>query len=134
MRSPSTRLVTGLLGLALIAGCGSDVAAGSAPVISSLTLDPSSVAHGTVMISARFTVTDADLDANAFQVRLISPGGASSSLGPAMITGLAGHSGVPVTVGLTLALNVAGQFTLEFQVNDAAGHASNRLSGVVTVT
>ena len=50
-----------------------------------------------------------------------------------MITGLAGNTGVPVTARIALILNVAGQYTLEVQVNDAAGHASNRLSGTLTV-
>ncbi len=133
MRSSNRLVVAGLLGAALFAGCGTDGTAGSAPVITELTLDPTSVARGTATISARFVVTDADRDANAFQVRLVAPGGAVSNLGPSMITGLAGNTGVPVTARIALILNVAGQYTLEVQVNDAAGHASNRLGGTLTV-
>jgi hypothetical protein len=128
-RSP---LRVALLALSLAAACGTEGTQGSAPVITDLTLDPTTVALGTSTLTARFTVNDADLDANAFLVHLTGPDRVTRTLGPSTITNLAGRNNVVVMARISLILNAAGAYTVELQVNDLAGHGSNRLGGTVT--
>ena len=119
------------LALSLAAGCGSS---DDSPAITGLALNPASVAHGMATVTVTFTATDADVDAGNVQLRLTGPGGASFTSPSMTVTGLAGHTNVPVGVMLTLTLPTAGSYTVEVWVTDAMGNASNHLTATLTVT
>jgi hypothetical protein len=130
MRRLVPLLVLGLL-VGLVAGCGED--SGTAPAISDLTLQTTSVVVGQqATVSGQFTFSDPDGDVESFSVTVTAPTGASQTVGPQAIQGAAGVTDGPVALALVFNPGVAGDYVLEVWVTDGAGNESNRLTGTVT--
>jgi hypothetical protein len=106
---------------------------GSAPVISDLAYDPKTGTAGTqVNISGNFNFTDADGDVAKVASGATPPGGAFQEGPVAEIAGAGKTQGQAMFL-LALLPQVAGEYTFEVWLIDAAGNASNRLSGSVMV-
>ncbi|MBI5527170.1 MAG: hypothetical protein HY897_12615 [Deltaproteobacteria bacterium] len=106
---------------------------GSAPVISELTYSPDTGTAGTqITISGSFMFTDADGDVSKVATGATPPGGAFQEGPVAEIQGAGKTQGQAMFI-LALLPTVAGEYTFEVWLIDAAGNASNRLSGTVTV-
>ncbi|MBI5477669.1 MAG: hypothetical protein HY906_02370 [Deltaproteobacteria bacterium] len=120
-----------LLAGLLSAGCSEDT--GTAPAISDLTLQTTTVTVGQqATVSGQFTFSDPDGDLESFSVQVTAPTGLSQTVGPQAIQGAAGVTAGPITLAVVFNPGVAGDFVLDVWVVDSAGNESNRLTSTVT--
>jgi hypothetical protein len=131
MRTRVPVLVSVLLASLLAVGCGEDK--GTAPTISDLTIQTTSVTVGEqVTVSGQFTFSDPDGDLESFSVEVTAPTGLSQTVGPQAIQGAAGVTTGPVGLAVVFNPGVVGDYVFAVWVTDSAGNDSNRLSGTVT--
>ena len=118
-----------LVAAALLGGC-SDEDPGTAPAISDLTYDPASGTAGAqVTITGQFTFSDPDADVESYTIELAGPGNLAQTIGPQVLQGAAGVNSGPITLALMLGPPVAGTYSFDVWLTDAAGNESNRLTG-----
>ena len=124
-------LASVLLATLLSAGCSDDQ--GTAPAISDLSLQTTSVPVGQqATVSGQFTFSDPDGDLESFSVQVTAPTGQSQTVGPQAIQGAAGVTDGPIGLAVVFNPGVAGDFVLDVWVVDSAGNESNHLTGTVT--
>jgi hypothetical protein len=124
-------LAFALLATLLSAGCGEDQ--GTAPTISDLSLQTTSVTVGQqATVTGQFTFSDPDGDLESFSVEVTAPTGLSQTVGPQAIQGAAGVTDGPISLAVVFNPGVAGDFVLDVWVVDGAGNESNHLTGTVT--
>ena len=124
----------------LIVSCGGGGGGGSAPVfhapdISALTMSPTSANQfsGTIQVNFSFNATDSDGDMSSFTMTAYDQSNAVIDKGTASIKGASGVTGGTISGYFSPDTAVAGTYTVDFYVTDAAGLHSNHLSQTVTV-
>lgn len=115
-------------------GDGGDGPTGTAPTISQLQLNPTTISVGvTTTLTGNFQLGDPDGDATVALIELDLPAGAGTqSLSDTPLQGVAGQQLVSVTLQVMLNVPVAGEYTLRIRVRDSANNLSNALETVVT--
>ena len=120
--------------LAALSGCGSSGASEPAPVISDLSLTPTSVSAGkAATLTGTLTASDADaaVAVSSLDATITLPGGASQALPPTPLQAPPGLAVVTFTLELTPP--TAGSYEVAVFVTDTDGKTSNTLSATVDV-
>ena len=124
-----------LVGALGVVGCGSDDDGdkGSAPSIDSLSYSPETITMGQqATISGTLSFSDPDGDLSGIAYAITTPSGQSQTAPQSPLQGTAGHTAGVLQFAFALIPPEAGQYPFEIWVSDAAGHASNHLSGTLT--
>ena len=125
----------------LLSACGSDDGdagdedKGSAPAIEQLSFDPQNVQAGKQsVLTGKFAFHDADSDADRFAAAIVLPDGSRQSLPPTKTQGTVGRASGQVEFLMAVAPPVAGNYTIEVWMVDAADNESNHLDGSLDAT
>jgi hypothetical protein len=122
-----------ITGAALATGCTSQVG-GTAPVISGLVLDPSTVEAGaTQSLQGTLSFEDPDADILEVQTWMLAPGQPAMAGPTSAVAGARGQQTGTVSLALIAAFPSAGEYEVEVRVRDAEGNDSNALRGQITV-
>lgn len=129
------RFVLSLLLSVLVLGCGGDErTAGSAPVVSGLTLEPSTATVGTLeTMRGSLVFEDPDGDVLELHSAIVSPAGAEMAVPAAMVAGASGTTAGAVAVQLAIQFVMPGEHTVRVWLRDAQGNDSNVVMQVVEV-
>jgi hypothetical protein len=124
---------TTMLLLTWLAACSGDGGSASAPTLSQLELEPTSVAVGqNAAIAGTVAFADADGDVAEVGMTVVLPDGRAQDVARTAVTGTDGLEAGTLQLSLQLTPPAAGIYTLEVFVIDEAGHESNRVSQEVT--
>lgn len=116
-------------------GCAacSDADDGQGPTISALTYSPKNMAVGqSNTISGTMLFADPDGDLDELAASILLPSGARQDIAPTKIQSVAGMKSGPLSWSMLIRPPVAGTYSLDLHVEDAAGHASNTMTAVIT--
>ena len=120
--------------MALVAACGDEPDAGTAPMISDLTYSPASGTVGTqINISGQFYFEDLDADVSGLGVEIELPDGSKQTLPTQAPQGTRGVNAGTIMFALALLPPTAGTYDFDIWLTDDGGNASNRLSGTIEV-
>lgn len=144
MRTSYVRLtfVLIILGMSL-ANCGGGgggggfVAINHAPSVSGLSLYPNSAnqgdGNGTIPVNFNFDFNDADGNLASMTITVYDAKGAKLASGTGALQGGSGIKSGYINGSLSADTSVAGNYTIEFYVTDAAGAKSNKISAAFIV-
>jgi len=123
-------LPTALAALALLA-C--DDAPGAAPSISELSYAPHEAPVASpFQVTGQLDFTDPDGDLAAIVFQITAPDGTLSAPSRSTLRGTDGLTAASLQITFTAIAPAAGDYDFDVWVEDAAGHTSNRLTGLVT--
>ncbi len=124
----------------LCAGCGGGGGGdnpGHAPAITNLNYSPSSVqlneGGGTVLVAGTADFTDSGGDVASFTIETYDALGRLLSSTTTPVFGIEGQTSGVVAVEVSVPTTVAGDYTFQVLLTDAANYPSNRLSGTFNV-
>jgi hypothetical protein len=130
LRARST-LSTALAALALSA-CD-DAPDGAAPSISELSYAPDEAPVASpFQVTGQLDFTDPDGDLVAIVFQITAPDGTPSAPSRSKLSGTDGLTAASLQITFTAIAPAAGDYGFEVWLEDAAGHTSNRLTGLVT--
>ncbi len=128
--------------MALMIGCGGGGgggggAQGTNPAITSLMYSPTSAflnaGGGFIVVSGTINFSDPNGDVSTLTISTFTSGGQSLSSATTAVQGAAGKTSGVIGVSVAVPTTAVGSYTFQVFVTDAAGHASNTLSGTFSV-
>jgi chitinase len=137
--------ILGFILITTLGGCGgSDSSANdnnqtsSAPVISNLSLSPTSAIMGSgggqVLVSHSFDFVDNDGDVSNVTLSVFDSNNSLLFNNTASIQGISGKYSGTIQGGISADTSTAGEYTFEFYLTDATNRKSNTLSGSFLIT
>ena len=129
-----------MISVILCAGCGGGGGGdnpGHAPAITNLSYSPSlaqlNEGGGSVMVAGTVAFTDSGGDVSSFTIVTYNDIGQQLSSTPTPTLGIGGQISGTIGVSVSVPTTVAGNYTFQVFLTDAANRSSNHLSGTFTV-
>ena len=128
--------------LLVVAGCGSGGGSGgntqgTAPTIANLNYSPSSAqlndGGGSAIVTGTIDFTDPDGDVFSFTIATFTSAGQPLSTTTTPIQSAAGSTSGAIAVSVAVPTTTIANYTFQVFITDAAGHASNQISGTFSV-